>query len=151
MDIDIDDPARPDITALLTEHLADMYATSPAESVHALDVSGLQVPTITFFAAREGGVLLGCGALRELDPTQGEIKSMRTTAAARGRGVAAAVLQRMTEVAVERGYQRLNLETGVEDYFAAARRLYERHGFVACDPFGEYKPDRHSAFFTKEL
>jgi len=151
VEIEIDDPTRPDVTALLAEHLADMYATSPAESVHALDVEALTVPAITFWTARENGLLLGCGALRELDATHGEIKSMRTTAAARGRGTATSVLTRMTEVATGRGYVRLSLETGVEDYFAAARRLYERHGFVDCAPFGDYRPDRHSVFLTKEL
>ncbi|MCX6396822.1 MAG: GNAT family N-acetyltransferase [Propionibacteriales bacterium] len=151
MEIEIDDPTRPDVTALLTEHLADMYATSPAESVHALDVAALTAPGITFWTAREDGILLGCGALREVDPTHAEIKSMRTTAAARGRGVAAAVLARMTEVARERGCARLSLETGVEEYFESARRLYLRHGFTASEPFGDYRPDRHSVFLTKEL
>lgn len=151
MEIEIDDPTRPDVTALLAEHLADMYATSPAESVHALDVEALTAPSITFWTAREDGALLGCGALRELDPTHGEIKSMRTTAAARGRGVAAAVLAELTRVALARGYSRISLETGAEDYFAAARRLYRRNGFVDCEPFGEYRPDRHSVFLTKGL
>ena len=151
MEIDIDDPERPDITGFLAEHLTDMFATSPAESVHALDVRALTDPSITFWSAREDGVLLGCGALRELDPTHGEIKSMRTTAAARGRGVAAAVLETMTRTARERGYRRISLETGAEDYFAAARRLYLRHGFTATEPFASYKPDRHSVFLTKEL
>ncbi|RZI80906.1 MAG: GNAT family N-acetyltransferase [Microbacterium sp.] len=128
-----------------------MYATSPAESVHALDVDALTAPSITFFTARDDGLLLGCGALREIDPTHAEIKSMRTTAAARGRGVADAVLARMTQVATGRGYTRLSLETGVEDYFAAARRLYLRNGFVDCEPFGDYRPDRHSVFLTKDL
>jgi len=151
VEIEIDDPERPDVTAFLGEHLADMFATSPAESVHALDVRALTGPAITFWSAREDGVLLGCGALRELDPTHGEIKSMRTTAAARGRGVAAAVLETMTQTALERGYRRLSLETGVEDYFEPARRLYLRHGFTATEPFGSYVPDRHSVFLTKEL
>lgn len=151
MEIEIDDPTRADVTAFLSEHLADMYATSPAESVHALDVDALTAPGITFWTAREDGVLLGCGALREIDGTHAEIKSMRTTAAARGRGVADAVLAEMTRVATGRGYTRLSLETGVEDYFAPARRLYLRNGFVDCEPFGEYRPDRHSVFLTKAL
>lgn len=151
MEIEIEEPSRPDVVALLSEHLDDMYATSPAESVHALDVASLQGPDITFWTAREDGVLLGCGALRQVDSTHLEIKSMRTTAAARGRGVAAAVLETMTRAAVARGCERLSLETGVEDYFAAARRLYERHGFVDCEPFGAYRPDRHSVFMTKVL
>ena len=151
MQIAIEDPATPDISALLSEHRADMFATSPAESVHALDAQALRAPGITFWAVRDQGELWGCGALREVDPTHGEIKSMRTATGARGRGVATAVLETMTAAARERGYRRLSLETGVEDYFEAARRLYERHGFVACEPFGAYRPDRHSVFLTKEL
>lgn len=151
MDLEIVDPERPDIVALLAEHLADMCATSPAESVHALDVEALRDPSITCWSAREDGVLLGCGALRELDPAHAEIKSMRTTAAARGRGVAARLLETMTQTAVERGYRRLSLETGVEDYFAAARRLYVRAGFAETSAFGSYRPDRHSVFMTKQL
>lgn len=151
MQIQIEDPTRPDVIALLREHRADMFATSPAESVHALDEHALRAPGITFWAVRDQGELWGCGALREVDPAHGEIKSMRTVAGARRRGVATAVLETMTAAARERGYRRLSLETGVEDYFEAARRLYERHGFVACEPFGAYRPDRHSVFLTQEL
>ena len=82
MRIDVDDPARPDVTALLTEHLADMRATSPPESVHALDVEALRRPGITFVTARRDGELLGCAALRELDAGHAEIKSMRTPGSA---------------------------------------------------------------------
>lgn len=151
MKIEIEEPSRPDVVALLSEHLSDMYATSPVESVHALDLTALQGPDITFWTAREDNVLLGCGALRQIDATHLEIKSMRTTAAARGRGVAAAVLEAMTQEAIARGCRRLSLETGVEDYFAPARRLYQRNGFADCEPFGAYRPDRHSVFMTKEL
>jgi putative acetyltransferase len=149
--IELDDPARPDVTALLEEHLADMHATSPAESVHALDVTALKVPGVTFWTARADGVLLGCGALKELDPGHGELKSMRTTAAARGTGVGRAMLLHLVATGRERGYTRLSLETGTQDYFLPARTLYAAHGFVECGPFGDYRLDPHSAFFTLEL
>jgi putative acetyltransferase len=149
--IEIDDPARADVSALLAEHLADMFATSPAESVHALDVSGLQVPTVTFWTVRTDGVLLGCTALKELDAAHGEIKSMRTTETARGRGVGAAMLAHLLDIGRSRSYTRLSLETGTQDYFAPARRLYQRHGFVDCRPFADYVLDPSSAFFTLEL
>ncbi|MFL6156896.1 MAG: GNAT family N-acetyltransferase [Marmoricola sp.] len=147
--IEIDDPARDDVSALLAEHMADMVATSPPESVHALDVSGLKIPEITFWTSREDGVLLGCGALKELDPAHAEIKSMRTTHAARGRGVASGMLLHLLAVAQERGYERLSLETGAEDYFETARRMYARHGFTLCEPFGSYRPDPNSVFMTR--
>lgn len=153
MHIELDDPVRPDVTALLTEHLADMHATSPPESVHALDVEALRRPGITFWTARTDGVLLGCGALRELDLDEGhaEIKSMRTTSAARGTGVGRRILQHLLAVAAERGYRRLSLETGTQDYFEPARRLYLRNGFVPCGPFADYTVDPNSAYFTREL
>jgi len=149
--IDLDDPARDDVTALLAEHLADMFATSPAESVHALDVSGLKVPAISFWTARRDGVLLGCAALKELDAAHGEVKSMRTSTDSRGTGVGSALLLHLISEARSRGYSRLSLETGTEDYFEPAHVLYARHGFVATGPFADYTHDPNSAYFTLVL
>lgn len=150
--IAIDDPARADVRALLDEHLNDMYATSPAESVHALDHDALNGPGVTFVTARgHDGALLGCGALAELPgrpPAHGEIKSMRTARSARGRGVASAVLDRLLEIAGGRGYDRVSLETGSQEFFAPAHRLYTRRGFEVCGPFGSYTADPHSVFMT---
>ncbi len=140
-----------DVVALLTEHLGHLRAISPAGSVHALDLAGLGAADLTFWTAREGGVLLGCGALKELGPTHGEVKSMRTADAARGRGVAAALLTTVVLEARRRGYVRLSLETGPADHFGAAHRLYARHGFVPCGPFGDYRPDPFSTFMTLRL
>ncbi|GLY57483.1 hypothetical protein Ccel01_20850 [Cellulosimicrobium cellulans] len=148
----VEDPTTPDVLALLQEHLDDMHATSPPESVHALDVERLRAPDITFVTARSAdGGLLGCGALKQHDATLGELKSMRTTAAARGRGVAATVLAHLLDVARDRGLDRVSLETGTEDYFAAARRLYARHGFVPCAPFADYTDDPNSTYLTLSL
>ena len=151
MDVKTDDPRRDDVTALLLEHLDDMRATSPPESTHALDVEALAVPGITFVTARDGDVLLGCGALKELSADHGEVKSMRTTAAARGRGVATDILGRLLAEARARGLGRVSLETGTQDYFAAAHRLYLRHGFVDCEPFGDYALDPNSRYMTIAL
>ncbi len=151
---------RPDVHQLLSEHLADMFATSPAESVHALDHSALSHPSITFWTARDDGELLGCGALKDLGTEAGtepearrlgEIKSMRTTASARGRGVATGMLEHIVAVARNRGYERLYLETGTEEYFAPARRLYARHGFTQCPPFADYTLDPSSVFMELPL
>lgn len=154
--IDRDDPARADVHQLLSEHLADMFATSPAESVHALDQSALSGPSITFWTAREDGGLLGCGALKLLDSApglgrHGEIKSMRTTASARGRGVATLMLRHILDDARTRKLERVLLETGSEEYFAPARRLYFRHGFTECPPFADYVLDPNSVFMELRL
>ncbi|WP_346960895.1 GNAT family N-acetyltransferase [uncultured Arthrobacter sp.] len=156
-----DNPARPDVRRLLDEHLADMFATSPAESVHALDPDALAGPEITFWTARDSaapgaagldtGVLLGCGALKDLGDGEGEIKSMRTAQHARGRGVAALLLAGILDEARHRAYGRVCLETGSQEFFAPARRLYARHGFVPCPPFAGYKPDPNSVFMARSL
>lgn len=154
--IDRDDPARADVHQLLSEHLADMFATSPAESVHALDHSALSAPSITFWTAREDGQLLGCGALKLFDAPgdaapYGEIKSMRTASDARGRGVATLMLRHILDVARTRCLERVYLETGTEDYFAPARRLYARNGFTECPPFADYILDPNSVFMELRL
>jgi len=152
MRIELDDPAAPDVRALLEEHLRDMHAQSPRESVHALDVSGLKVPSITFWTVRDAdGLLLGCGALKELDARHGEIKSMRTPRSLRRRGAGRAVLAHIVDEARRRGYGRLSLETGSQVAFAPARRLYESAGFVRCGPFGDYREDPNSVFMTLVL
>ncbi|MCH8560843.1 GNAT family N-acetyltransferase [Nesterenkonia sp. LB17] len=144
---------HPAVRELIAEHLRDMHATSPPESIHALDLDALTGPGMTFWSAwfDPEEVLAGCAALKELDPAHGEIKTMRTCAAARGRGVADTMVEHLVSVASARGYARLSLETGVEDYFAAARRLYRRHGFTECPPFGSYVPDPNSVFMTRML
>lgn len=149
--IEVDDLTRPDVQRLLAEHLAEMRATSPAESVHALDLDALRDPAVTVWTLWDGGGLLGCAALKHLDAEHGEVKSMRTTAAARGRGIAAGLLLHVIDRARERGYTRLSLETGTEDFFAPARRLYARYRFLECPPFGEYQLDPNSVFMTREL
>jgi putative acetyltransferase len=149
MNIRLDDLTGPEIRALLEEHLRNMHEISPPESVHALDLDALRHPSITFWTAWAGNELLGCGALKELDPTQGEIKSMRTTTTRRRSGVARAILERILATARERGYARLSLETGSEPEFLPARRLYESFGFTYCPPFSDYGEDPHSVFMTR--
>lgn len=151
MQIEPDDPARPDVYALLDEHLRQMHALSPPESVHALDVHKLKCPDISFWTVRDGALLLGCGALKELDPQHGEVKSMRTPQQHRRRGAGRAVLAHIVAVARARGYQRLSLETGSAQAFLPARRLYESFGFGYCGPFGDYVADPHSTFMTLRL
>jgi putative acetyltransferase len=149
--IERDDLTRPEVHQLLADHLADMRATSPAESVHALDLSGLRRSDVTMWTLWGDDSLLGCAALRELTADEGEIKSMRTVAESRGRGLGRQLLAHVIAEARTRGYRRLSLETGTQEFFAAARRLYERHGFRECPPFGNYRLDPNSVFMTREL
>jgi putative acetyltransferase len=151
MRIQIDDLSRPEIHALLNEHLQSMYALSPPESVHALDLERLREPGITFWSAWEGSLLLGCGALKELDYKHGEVKSMRTPNALRRRGAGRAILVHIVGIARSRAYERLSLETGSMEEFKPAQRLYESFGFVYCGPFGEYVEDPNSVFMSLRL
>lgn len=141
MKIEIDDLSRPEIHALLNEHLQSMYELSRPESVHALDLEQLRKPDVTFWSAWEGPLLLGCGALKELDAWHGEVKSMRTAVAVRRQGVARALLAHIVAAARHRSYQRLSLETGSMEAFRPAQKLYESFGFDYCGPFGEYTED----------
>jgi putative acetyltransferase len=149
--IEADDLSRPEVHALLREHLANMYELSPPESVHALDLSKLRSADITFWSVWDADTLIGCGALKEMSATEGEIKSMRTPNAMRRRGAGRAVLMHIIEEARARGYRRLYLETGSQAGFAPARNLYSSFGFTPCGPFGDYKLDPNSVFMTLEL
>jgi putative acetyltransferase len=149
--IKVDDLRGPEVAQLLEEHLQDMYAASPPECVHALDLEKLRKPEITFWSLWDGDHLAGCGALKELDTTHAEIKSMRTANNYRGKGVAIKIMEHILAVAAERGYQRLSLETGPMDFFLPARKLYERFGFSYCGPFADYSEDPHSVFMTKKI
>ena len=151
MQIQIDDLSGPEIAALLAEHLAGMRSLSPPESVHALPLEGLRQPDVTFWSVWKNSELLGCGALKELDPRHGEIKSMRTASGHRRKGVARAMLEHILGEAQRRGYRRLSLETGAQPGFEPARQLYASAGFVACGPFAQYTNDPNSVFLTKEL
>lgn len=151
MEIRIDDLAGTEIFELLEEHRQSMFAHSPPESVHALDIEGMRKPQMTFWSACEDGAIVGCGALKELDPQHGEIKSMRTVAPHLRKGVGRKILEHIISEAGNRGYGRLSLETGSDQAFNPARRLYANFGFEYCGPFGDYVEDPYSVFMTKEI
>jgi putative acetyltransferase len=163
MKILVDNLQHPAVLALIREHLQSMYEQSPPESVHALGLDALRGPGLTFWCAWADGcaddgadkqhdeLLLGCGALKELDATHGEIKSMRTPNALRRRGAGRAILEHIINVAKQRGYERLSLETGSTDDFIPARKLYEHFGFTYCGPFADYVEDPYSSFMTLAL
>lgn len=151
MEIKVDDLTDPRIHELLNEHLQNMRAISPPESVHALDLDKLRARDITFWTAWDGDELLGCGALKELDPGHSEVKSMRTASKHLRKGVAGQILVHIMEESVRRGYRRVSLETGSMDEFEPARRLYASFGFKACGPFADYVKDPNSVFMTKAI
>ena len=151
IDIRVDDLRGSEIIDLLNLHLRSVALHSPPESIHALDLGRLRQPDITFWSAWEGSSLLGCGALKGLDDTHGEIKSMRTAPRYLRRGVAAALLRHIIGESRRRAYRRLSLETGSAPAFAPARTLYAKHGFVVCGPFADYVEDPYSVFMSRDI
>ena len=147
--IQTDDPSQPDVVRLLQTYLTFAAAHTPAGSGHALDVGALMRPEITFWTARSEGSVIGCVAVKELNPRHGEVKSMHTLEAYRGQGVGKALLEGVLHEAAARGYERLSLETGKSEGFGPSRSLYERMGFELCAPFGDYAADPFSFCMTR--
>ncbi len=151
MQIRKDDLTGVAIAIFLREHLADMHANTPPESVHALDLDALRSPDISFWLGWESDELIGCGALKILDARSGEIKSMRTAKTHRRSGIARKIVEHIIGEAQRRGYDCLYLETGSGPEFAPAQALYVNFGFEYRGPFGGYMEDPNSVFMTKKL
>lgn len=139
------------VDALIRHHLAEARATTPQDNAHALGPEALLHADISFWAAWDDETLLGFGALRQLSPDHGEIKSMRTAPDHLRRGVARAILDHLVALARTRGYTRVSLETGTAPLFDAANRMYESAGFTDGPPFGGYPESPHNRFMTRSL
>jgi putative acetyltransferase len=151
MEIIKDDLTGDKVAELIREHLHAMTLNSPPESIHALNLEKLRQSNITFWTAWEDNELAGMGALKELDNSHGEIKSMRTSSSHLRKGVARRMLQHILDEAIKRGYKQLSLETGSMIEFEPARKLYQKFGFGYCEPFADYTEDPNSVFMTKKL
>lgn len=151
MEIVRDDLSGVAIIELLRGHVEEMRAITPPESVHALDLDELRKPEVTFWSVLDGGTPVGCGAIKTLDAEHAELKSMRTAPARKRSGVASLLLAHIITEARITGFARLSLETGAADFFAPARKLYEKFNFEYCEPFAGYRPDPHSVFMTRMI
>ena len=141
----------PEFIALIDTHAELMLSLSPPGSCHFLPMEGLKDPSVTVWEMRDGEDLVGCGGLKEISETHGEIKSMHTLSAKRGAGLGRKMLNHVMTEAKARGYERLSLETGSMDGFKPSRTLYQSSGFEICPPFGDYVEDPYSVFMTKLL
>ena len=150
MEIRLDDPTAHYVADLLAYHRQELQSAM-AEHAFALDASGLSAANITFWTVWEEDALIGFGALKELDDTHGEVKSMRAAPAARGRGVGRAMLNHIVAQARIRGYAQLSLETGTATLHAPAIALYQSAGFKSCGAFADYQPSPHNQFFRLGL
>ena len=149
--IEADDLSRPQVLALLEEHLRNMYEITPPEHVFAFNAGKLRAPDVTFWTAWDRDVLMGCAALKELSATEGEIKSMRTPSALRRTGAGRALLSHVIEVARARAYRILYLETGRQPEFVPAHTLYRSAGFEPCGPFSGHRENGNSVFMSLHL
>ncbi|TDE16049.1 GNAT family N-acetyltransferase [Jiangella asiatica] len=151
MKITIDDLSGPEIAGFLDEHVRQMLSITPPESKHALDLDGLRRPEVTFWSVTDGGRIVGCGAIKRLDAGHAELKSMRTAPARQRGGIASSLLEHIIGEATRMGFTRMSLETGADEFFLPARRLYRKFGFAYCEPFADYRPDPLSVFMTRTL
>ncbi len=148
MRIVVDDLSGPQIAEFLDEHVREMRSVTPLESAHALEIDGLRQPGITFWSVMDGDVVVGGGAIKRLSAEHAELKSMRTAAERKRTGIASLLLAHIIAEAGRMGFTRLSLETGSGEFHGPARKLYEKFGFVYCEPFDNYRPDPLSAFMT---
>ena len=151
INIVIDDLASSKVIAFLNDHLQHMIKITPPGCVHALDIEALKKPEITFWSVWKESELVCCGALKELNSNEAELKSMRTSPAHLGKGIASHLLEYILSEAKKRGYHRISLETGSYEAFKPARNLYEKFGFKYCKPFSDYSENPNSVFMTIEL
>ncbi|MBR0986411.1 GNAT family N-acetyltransferase [Bradyrhizobium liaoningense] len=150
MDIRQDDPTAPYVADLLAHHLEELRSVM-GEHAQALDASGLSAASVTFWTAWQGDLLVGFGALKQLDATHGELKSMRAAPSARRTGAGRAILNHIIAKGRERGYARLSLETGTAPLHVPAVALYRSAGFVSCEPFADYQASPHNQFMSLDL
>jgi putative acetyltransferase len=149
--IALESPLQPGLSGLMARHTEAMHADTPPESIHMLDAAELAAPEIAFFVMREDGRPIGMGALKRHDGGLAEIKSMHVLSQLRGRGLARQMLDHLVAEARAAGMRRVSLETGAQESFAPARKLYETAGFVTCPPFAAYRADPMSAYMTLSL
>lgn len=147
----VDDLSGAATQALVKRHLAGMHENSPPESVHALDLDKLRQPGVTFWSGWKDGEIVVMGALKRVNVTDGEIKSMRVADTFLGKGAGRAMLEHIIAEARRIGMTRLWLETGSTDAFTPAIKLYESAGFEVCGPFADYKLDPFSVFMRRDL
>tara|TARA_B100001094_G_scaffold252912_1_gene251094 strand:+ start:1487 stop:1954 length:468 start_codon:yes stop_codon:yes gene_type:complete len=140
---------HPEVHELLTKHFIELRSASPQGSAHVLDIPGLKVPSIKFWSLWETEKLLGCGALKFLDTSHGEFKSIRVHDNFRNKGNGIKVIKHLIDEAKKLDIKRLSIETGAGKFFEPARKLFKKCNFEPCKPFAHYKKDINSIYLTK--
>ena len=140
-----------EVNQLLKKHFIELRAASPEGSAHVLDISGLKVPSIKFWSLWKNDQLMGCGALKFLDKSHGEFKSIRVHNNFRGKGIGIKIIRHLVDEAKKLKINKISIETGAGDFFIPARKLFNNCGFKPCPPFAHYKEDVNSLYLTKYL
>lgn len=140
-----------EVNALLLKHFKELRSVSPEGSAHVLDIPGLKVDSIKFWSLWEEENLIGCGALKFLDKSHGEFKSIRVVDEYRKKGYGFKIINHLISEAKKLDINKLSLETGAGDFFLPARKLFKKIGFVECPPFAHYKEDPNSYYMKLEL
>jgi putative acetyltransferase len=142
---------HPEVNDLLIKHFIELRSVSPEGSAHVLDIPGLKVSSIKFWSLWEENQLIGCGALKFLDETHGEFKSIRVADKFRGKGTGEKIISHLIDEAKKISIKKLSVETGTGEFFSPARKLFQKFGFKKCEPFAHYKEDPNSCYFNLEI
>ena len=142
---------HPEVNNLLTKHFIELRSVSPEGSAHVLDIPGLKTPSIKFWSLWDNNQLIGCGALKFLDETHGEFKSIRVADKFKGKDKGIKIINHLIEQASKLGIKKLSIETGSGEFFKPARKLFKKCGFKDCKPFAHYKEDPNSCYMNLPL
>ena len=142
---------NPEVNELLKKHFIELRSVSPEGSTHVLDIDGLKDPSIKFWSLWENNKLIGCGALKFLEKDHGEFKSIRVADEFRKKGIGERIINHLIEEAKKLEISKLSIETGAGEFFAPARKLFNKFGFKKSEPFAHYKVDPNSCYFTLDL
>ena len=142
---------HPKVNELLKNHFIELRAASPEGSAHVLDIPGLKIPSIKFWSLWKDDQLMGCGALKFLEKNHGEFKSIRVADQFRKKGIGERIINHLIEEAKKLKISKLSIETGAGEFFAPARKLFNKFGFKISEPFAHYKVDPNSCYFSLDL
>ena len=142
---------NPNVNELLTKHFIELRLVSPTDSTHVLDIAGLKDQSIKFWSLWENDELIGCGALKFLDKSHGEFKSIRVADKFRKKGFGEKIIYYLIERSKKLEIKKLSIETGSGKFFEPARKLFKKFDFQLCKPFAHYKDDPNSCFYTKDI
>lgn len=150
--IAVESPLQDDVRTMVEALNAYMIPLTPREFQFQLTVEQMAEPGVTVFVARDAdGRAIGMGSLKEHGAGLGEVKRMFTLPAARGKRIGSLLVQRIEDLAREKGLTRLVLETGEAPGFEPAWRVYERNGFDVCGAVLDYPDSGYSRFYEKKL